>query len=94
MADKYTIEHSAHHRKRMAEDPGHRYTVEDAKNLIENHEQSGVQKDGRPWFFGVVNGQTVVVAVSAVAVSVAAGVEEVVGRIKTMHRRRKPRKDP
>lgn len=85
------IEHSQHQSKRMAEEPGHRYSVEDAAYLIEHHEQRGVQaSDGRPWFFGAVRGEKALVVMSAA--QTATGVY-MLRRIKTMHRRPKPRRN-
>lgn len=52
-------------RKVMAENKGHNYDESATEFLIENHDQSGIQEDGRRWFRGPFSGRQVLTICSA-----------------------------
>ena len=73
---------SEHQRKRMVEDKGHRYDETTTEFLIQDHKRSGVQEEGRHWWWGRVSGKRVLTIVSA---GVSAGTT--ILRVVTTHYR-------
>lgn len=81
------IKLSDHQRRRMAEDEGHNYQESATEFLLDRHDHSGVQEDGRLWFWGQISAKPVLTICS----STASGTYSVY-RVVTTHIRRKLRR--